>query len=108
MTRIILAFALCLAAPAWAQAPLRTIPADAKRGEMTYLPDMTVRVDGEKLQLAPGIQIRDPMNMVIVPAALPDKTIVKYRLDNFGMVRHVWILTPEEAAASAPPNPFPR
>jgi hypothetical protein len=108
VTRAILALLLCLAPPAWAQAPLRTIPADAKRGEMSYLPDMTVRVDGEKLQLAPGIQIRDPMNMIIVPATLPDKTIVKYRLDNGGMVRQVWILTPEEAAASAPPNPFPR
>jgi hypothetical protein len=75
---------------------------------MSYLPDMTVQVDGQKLQLAPGIQIRDPMNMIVVPGALPDKTIVKYRLDHVGMVRQVWILTPEEAAASAPPNPFPR
>jgi hypothetical protein len=108
VSRTVFAFLLCLAAPAWAQGPLRTIPADAKRGEMSYLPDMSVRIDGEKLQLAPGFQIRDPMNMIIVPAALPDKTIVKYSLDSLGMVRQVWILTPEEAAASAPPNPFPR
>jgi len=91
-----------------ALAQVRTIPADAKRGEMTYVPDMAVLVDGQKLPLAPGIQIRDPLNMIVVPAALPDKTIVRYRLDDSGMVRHVWILTPEEAAASAPPNPFPR
>ena len=105
--RLFAALLVLVAASAAAQA-LRTIPQDAKRGEMSYVPDMMVQVDGEKLQLAPGIQIRDPLNMVIVPAALPDKTIVKYRLDTFGMVRQVWILTPEEAAASAPANPFPR
>jgi hypothetical protein len=108
VTRTVLALTLCLAAHVWAQAPLRTIPADAKRAEMSYLPEMRVQVDGEKLQLAPGIQIRDALNMLLVPAALPDKTIVKYRLDNLGMVRQVWILTPEEAEASKPPNPFPR
>jgi len=97
---------LLLSASALAQ--VRTIPADAKRGEMSYLPDMAVQVDGQKLALAPGIQIRDPLNMIVVPAALPDKTVVMYRLDDFGMVRQVWILTPEEAAATAPPNPFPR
>ena len=106
--RYCLCIALCLAMSAWAQAPLRTIPADAKRAEMSYLPEMMVQVDGEKLQLAPGIQIRDALNMLLVPAALPDKTIVRYRLDNLGMVRQVWILTPEEAEASKPPNPFPR
>jgi hypothetical protein len=91
-----------------ALAQVRTIPADAKRGEMSYLPDMAVQVDGQKLALAPGIQIRDPLNMIVVPAALPEKTVVMYRLDDFGMVRQVWILTPEEAEATAPPNPFPR
>ena len=99
---------LLLLVGATALAQVRTIPPDAKRAEMSYLPDMAVLVDGQKLPLAPGIQIRDPLNMIIVPAALPDKTLVRYRLDDYGMVRHVWILTPEEAAASAPANPFPR
>jgi hypothetical protein len=101
-------FVVLLMASATALAQVRTIPADAKRAEMSYLPDMAVLVDGQKLPLAPGIQIRDPLNMIVVPAELPDKTLVRYRLDDFGMVRQVWILTPEEAAASAPPNPFPR
>jgi hypothetical protein len=35
---------------------------------------------------------------VIVPTALPTDALVKYRLDDNGQVREVWILTPEEAA----------
>ena len=97
---------ICFATAALAQ--VRTIPQDAERGEMRYIPDMMVEVNGQRLPLAPGIQIRDTLNMILVPAALPEKSLVRYRLDIHGMVRQVWILTPEEAAASAPPNPFPR
>jgi hypothetical protein len=106
VSKITAALLICFATAALGQ--VRTIPQDAKRGEMRYVPDMTVEVNGQQLPLAPGIQIRDPLNMILVPAALPDKALVKYRLDGNGMVRQVWILTPEEAAASAPPNPFPR
>lgn len=106
MSKIATALLICFASAAAAQ--VRTIPADAKRGEMRYIPDMRVEVNGQQLPLAPGIQVRDTLNMILVPAALPDKALVKYRLDGNGMVRQVWILTPEEAAASAPPNPFPR
>jgi hypothetical protein len=106
VSKLTAALLICFASAAFAQ--VRTIPQDAKRGEMRYIPDMTVEVNGQQLPLAPGIQIRDTLNMILVPAALPDKTLVKYRLDGNGMVRQVWILTPEEAAASAPANPFPR
>ena len=93
-----LLFALIVALPAAAQAQFRTIPADAKRGELRHLEQMDVELDGRKLRLAPGAQIRDARNLVVVPTALPSGARVKYLLDAQGMVRRVWILTPQEAA----------
>jgi len=81
-----------------AQAQLRTIPPDTKRGEIQHVYDMVVEIDGQRMQLAPGAQIRDPDNRIVLPAALPPDTIVKYKLDSLGMVSRVWILSPQEAA----------
>jgi hypothetical protein len=92
-----LAVALLLASTA-AHAQLRTIPGEAKRGEMRHVQDMVVAIDGEARRLAPGAQIRDPSNRVVMPAALPRAAEVKYLLNAEGLVRQVWILTPEEAA----------
>jgi hypothetical protein len=84
----------CLAA--WAQ--LRTIPQDAKRGEIRHLQEMMVEVDGRPVQLAPGAQIRDADNRIVVPTAVPPGTLVKYRVDANGMIREAWVLSPQEAA----------
>jgi len=90
---------LCLL-PAGAQAQLRTIPGEAKGGEMRHLQEMLVQIDGVQMRLAPGVQIRDESNRVMVPSALPPGARVKYLLDNEGLVRQVWILSPQEAAKS--------
>jgi hypothetical protein len=49
-------------------------------------------------RLAPGARIRDTTNRVIVPTAVPSRAPVKYLYNGEGLVRQVWILTPEEAA----------
>jgi hypothetical protein len=85
-------------AAASAQAQLRTIPGEAKDGEIRHVYDMLVSINGVQMRLAPGAQIRDEANRIIVPTALPARTKVKYVLDNEGLVRQVWILTPQEAA----------
>jgi hypothetical protein len=87
-----------------AQAQLRTIPDAAKRGEMSHVQEMIVAIDGAAQRLSPGAQIRDASNRLIVPAALPGGSRVKYLLDNEGMVYRVWILTPEEAAMRDKPQ----
>ena len=87
-----------------AQAQLRTIPDTAKRGEMSHVQEMIVAVDGAAQRLSPGAQIRDPSNRLIVPAALPAGSLVKYLLDDEGKVHRVWILTPEEAARRDKPQ----
>ena len=101
MTHLIAA-ALLLLVSATALAQLRTVPANAKRGEMRHLQDMTVQIDKTQARLSPGAQIRDIHNRLMLPAAIPPGSIVKYRTDAQGMVSEVWILTPQEAAQSAP------
>ena len=94
--RVLLAGLCVLSASAHAQ--VRTIPEQAKAGEVGRVQDMTVSIDGVELRLAPGVRVRDESNRIVFPAALPAGAQVKYLLDHQGMVRQVWILTPEEAA----------
>jgi len=86
------------AALAAAQAQLRTIPADAKRGSLRHVQEMVVEIDGSRRLLAPGAQIRDESNRVVLPVAVRPDALVKYRVDGDGNVQQVWILTPQEAA----------
>ena len=79
-------------------AQLRSLPQDAERGEIRHLREMTVAIDGTERRLAPGAQIRDASNLIIVPAAIPPGVLAKYMVDADGMVRRVWILTPAEAS----------
>jgi hypothetical protein len=91
-------FVLMLAAGAAQAQPLRTIPDAAKRGEMRHLQEMIVAINGDQQRLSPGAQIRDASNRIIVPAAIPAGSLVKYLLNDAGQVHRVWILTPQEAA----------
>jgi hypothetical protein len=81
-----------------ATAQLRTIPQEAKRGEIRHLQDMLVEIDGKQQRLSPGAQIRDTDNRLLVPTALPEKSHVKYLFDRAGMVHRVWILSVKEKA----------
>jgi hypothetical protein len=98
MMRAALVAALLALAAAPAAAQLRTLPADAKRGTLSHLHAMEVLLDGQPVRLAPGAQIRDADNRIVLPMQLPPGSRVKYQLDSDGMLRRAWILTPEEAA----------
>lgn len=95
--RFLLLICLCALCAA-AQAQLRAIPGEAKRGEIRHVQDMIVSIDGARQRLAPGAQIRDPDNRIVLPAALPAGAPVRYLVDAQGQVHRVWILTPAEAA----------
>ncbi|HEY8068954.1 MAG TPA: hypothetical protein VIF38_08670 [Burkholderiales bacterium] len=99
-----LAAATALAPSFPAQAQFRTITPEAKRGVMSHVQVMTVLLDGTQVQLAPGAQIRDDRNMLIIPTAMPPGVLVKYLLDGQGQVTRVWILSPQEAAQPDPKN----
>ncbi|HXZ91788.1 MAG TPA: hypothetical protein VEG36_02810 [Burkholderiales bacterium] len=86
-------------------AQVRNLPAAAKRGEIRHVQDMLVEINGKRMMLAPGAQIRNTANLLMVPTALPPGgAYVKYLLDAQGMVSRVWILTPQEAAQPDPRN----
>ena len=102
MLQRLIALVLLAGWVAGAAAQLRTIPSDAKRGSLRHVQEMIVEIDGSRAKLAPGAQIRDGNNRVILPVAVPPDSLVKYRLDGEGQVRQVWILTPQEAAQPDP------
>jgi hypothetical protein len=88
--------ALLLASPAAAQ--LRTIPTTAERGVMTHITGMYFELNGQRVLLGTGAQIRDASNRIILPGTLPPASRVKFTLDLEGHVHRVWIMTPAEAA----------
>jgi hypothetical protein len=101
--RSLLAALLVLLSTAAAAQQLRTIPADAKRGSMSHVNDTIVQIDGKPARLSHGAQIRGQMNTIVLPTALPPKSLVKYQFDQAGHVHRVWILTPQEAASKDKP-----
>ena len=97
--QLLKSLALCAALLAFgAHAQLRTIPAEAKPATLRHVHDTIVEVNGKPARLAPGAQIRDTHNRLVLPATLMDKTLVRYLSDTGGMVHRVWILSAEEAA----------
>ena len=96
MRRLALFFLLGCATAATAQ--VRTIPKEAKLGQLRHVHETAVELDGKPQRLSPGAQIRDPDNRLVLPASLTEKTVVGYLLDSTGQLHRVWILTPGERA----------
>jgi len=99
-----LAFVLALlAAPAVAQLRVPPIPAEAQRGVIRHLKEMAVAVDERPVQLAPGAQIRDQQNLIIVPMSIPSGgAAADYILNADGTLFRAWLLTPQELAQPKP------
>jgi hypothetical protein len=100
-------FLLLACCAAFAMGQLRTIPNEARLGVMRHLEAMVVELDGQVVELAPGAQIRDPDNRIVLPVSLVEKQFVGYTVDGGGQVSRVWILSEREKAA-LPPAPFPK
>ena len=83
-----------------ARAQLRTIPEAARSGKIQHLQDMYVAIDGTRRRLAPGAQIRDANNRLVLPMSIPAGARAKYLTDAEGMVRQVWLLSPKEASGA--------
>ena len=102
MIRSFLAFLVLAVAATAAMAQLRGIPADAVRGNMVTTKDMAVEINGKRIELAAGAQVRDERNMIVLPMALPASALVKYQLGADGKLQRAWILSPQEAAQPDP------
>jgi len=76
----------------------RSLPADAKLAEFAVVQHPIVTVDNASLRLAPGAQIRDEANRIVLPTSLQGKYRVLFTTDNRGEIFRVWILSPDELA----------
>jgi hypothetical protein len=101
---VLILFASC---STLATAQIRSIPNEAVLGQLRHLEAMVVEIDGKPRSLAPGAQIRDPDNRLVLPVSLVEKTQVRYLVDSDGMVHRVWILSAAEKA-TLPPPPYPK
>lgn len=78
----------------------RTFPIGTLRGQFMVLNPPEIQLDGQAERLAPGAQIRSAQRMLVTPAAIVGQNLlVNYTRDAAGLVRQVWILTPEEGRA---------
>ena len=92
---------LCFANIALGQ--LRQIPADTLRGWVRHVQASVITIDDKPMNLAPGANIRNQQNLIIVPVSLPGEgALAEYQLDASGQVLRIWLLTAEEAARAKP------
>lgn len=68
------------------------------KGEMVVSSPTSAMVDGKPMVLAPGVQIRDPYNTVVLPGMIQRLVPVRYQIDMSGAISKVWILSQQEAA----------
>jgi hypothetical protein len=77
----------------------RQFPAQALRGKLVITQFPEVLLDGQAARMAPGVRIRSPQNLLLSPAAITGETLtVNLVRDGQGLIRDVWVLTPEEAS----------
>lgn len=79
---------------------LRPIPTETVKARMDPPYEGQVGIGGKLLRLAPGAQIRDTHNRIVMSNAVQQPVVVRYQVNDQGDVARVWILTAEEAAQS--------
>ena len=84
--------------PPHQQGIFRVLPPDAVKGVMSPPFQGMVEISGKTMPLSPGVQVRDPMNMVVMPMMIQGRVPVRYLTDPNGAVFRVWILSAQEAA----------
>ena len=90
--------AVVIAASFDAQAQ-RVFPQNALRGALVVGVPPEIMLNGEPARLAPGARIRGMSNMLEMSGTLIGvRLLVHYTVDTSGLVKDLWILTPEEAA----------
>lgn len=85
----------------------RNFPPTALRGALQITAPPDALLNGRPVRLAPGSRIRAADNMLQLSASLvQQRLLVHYTVDPLGLVKDIWILTPDEAANKPwPANP---
>lgn len=82
---------------------IRTLPEEAKTGTMQKFDFGFVQIDKQMYPLSPGAQVRDEMNMIVMPGAARGPAKVRYLLDFTGAVHRIWVLSSAEVSLPAKP-----
>lgn len=83
------------------QAQVRNFPNDVTRATIHFVAPPQVLVNNQNEFLAPGVRVRNQQNLLALTGSLIGKTfLVNYTRDPAGLIREIWILTPEEAGGS--------
>jgi hypothetical protein len=85
-------------APATNVAAPTALPQGLLQGVLSVSSPTTGQIDGKAVTLSPGVQIRDPLNMMVLPGMIRQPVLVRYQTDFAGYVSRVWILSAQEAA----------
>ena len=97
---LLCAAALLLPLPALAG---RVFPKGTVRGQMHFVRDKEVFVNGQREKLSPGVRLHDEKGRIPLRGALDGKAYtVNYVRDPRGVIREVWLLTPQEAQQPMP------
>ena len=80
----------------------RSFPPDAKKGALTPPLQQPVIIDGVAVRTAPGLQVRNEQNLIVMPNTLQSVVPIRYQLDPMGNVWRIWILSAAEQAAPDP------
>ncbi len=95
---IVVAFLVCATWTGGAVAA-RDFPADATRARFSVIQYPIVKLGKYTMRLAPGAQVRDESNQIIMAPSLSGSYHSLFTLDRSGEVFRVWILTDDEVAA---------
>ncbi|MDP1526999.1 MAG: hypothetical protein Q8M20_14395 [Rhodocyclaceae bacterium] len=79
---------------------VRMLPEEARIGNMLPPAQWQVQIDGKTYPLSHGAQIRNELNMMILPTMVEQPAKVRYLLDYSGAVYRIWILSSAEARLS--------
>lgn len=77
---------------------VRALPEESLVGEMQPPWQGQVQIDGKTYLLSPGAQIRNELNMIVLPSMVQAPVKVRYQTDLTGAVHRVWILSAVEVA----------
>lgn len=81
---------------AFSQQP-RNFPVNSKMGHLSAVAFPLFTIDGQKILMGAGGQIRGTDNLIILPNTANYNGLVRYQLDINGTLHRLWILTPDEA-----------
>jgi hypothetical protein len=76
---------------------VRALPEAARKGRMQPPANGQVQIDGKTYALSPGAQIRNELNMIVMPTMVQVPVTVRFTTDMNGLVQRVWILSVAEA-----------